>query len=267
MKRNYQIGEAARLAGLTIETLRHYDRIGLVKPHVTDRDTGYRYYSDHEVTQLQIVQFLRSIDLSLSEIKKLLYDDDIPSTLNSLRFAEEKIDAEIERLLQVKYHLRSTAINYSTKRLATPAERAIQTPTVKELPAQTIFLARGLEAPTLGDLYRLHDVVEGQIDPAIRDQFQFENATGVLLRGEESTLFANCIRSGPHPNLVVLPAGRYLCSFCPDADYLAAVRQMRQFALDSFGTEGSLVVLDLVFTGIIQWEYQIRLLLDPQPEL
>ena len=39
----FTIGEAAKLVGMTAETLRHYDRIGLVSPHKTDEWTKYRY--------------------------------------------------------------------------------------------------------------------------------------------------------------------------------------------------------------------------------
>ncbi|MEH7531769.1 MerR family DNA-binding transcriptional regulator, partial [Priestia megaterium] len=35
----------AKLRGVTTETLRHYDRIGLFKPFYVDENTGYRYYS------------------------------------------------------------------------------------------------------------------------------------------------------------------------------------------------------------------------------
>ena len=43
MKKFFTIGEAAKLVGMTAETLRHYDRIGLVSPHKTDEWTKYRY--------------------------------------------------------------------------------------------------------------------------------------------------------------------------------------------------------------------------------
>lgn len=45
LKDKLTIGEFAKLRNITTETLRHYDRIGLVKPVKVDPDTGYRYYS------------------------------------------------------------------------------------------------------------------------------------------------------------------------------------------------------------------------------
>ena len=46
MEKFFSVGEAARAAQTTSETLRHYDRIGLVKPSKKDEWTNYRYYSE-----------------------------------------------------------------------------------------------------------------------------------------------------------------------------------------------------------------------------
>ena len=51
MKTLYTIGEAAEKVGVTSETLRHYDRINLVKPSVTDKQTSYRYYTNNHNTK------------------------------------------------------------------------------------------------------------------------------------------------------------------------------------------------------------------------
>ena len=67
MEQHYQIGEAARRAGVTVETLRHYDRIGLVTPSQVDPQSGYRYYTDAEIDQVQVIRYLRSIRFSLPQ--------------------------------------------------------------------------------------------------------------------------------------------------------------------------------------------------------
>ena len=66
----FSISEAAKIVGLTSETLRHYDRIDLVKPCEKNPWSGYRYYSEQEIVRLNTVQALRCMDLSLKEIKK-----------------------------------------------------------------------------------------------------------------------------------------------------------------------------------------------------
>ena len=76
MQKLFSISETAKIVGLTTETLRHYDRINLVKPFKTDQWTGYRYYSRQEIVKLNTIRALRCMDLTLSEIKDILeYDD------------------------------------------------------------------------------------------------------------------------------------------------------------------------------------------------
>lgn len=59
MNNYYSIGETAKLAGTTIETLRHYDRIHLLKPAKVDPSSGYRYYSDKELIYLDVIDFCK----------------------------------------------------------------------------------------------------------------------------------------------------------------------------------------------------------------
>ena len=54
-----KIGEFAWLSQVTVETLRHYDRIGLLKPDHLDPFTGYRYYSLDQLARLNRILALR----------------------------------------------------------------------------------------------------------------------------------------------------------------------------------------------------------------
>jgi DNA-binding transcriptional MerR regulator len=48
----FSIGEFARLGGVSVRTLRHYDEIGLLRPATVDPDTGYRGYSGTQLGQI-----------------------------------------------------------------------------------------------------------------------------------------------------------------------------------------------------------------------
>ena len=52
MEKYFSIGEAAKAVHTTTETLRHYDRIGLVKPGKKDEWTNYRYYTEQDIVRL-----------------------------------------------------------------------------------------------------------------------------------------------------------------------------------------------------------------------
>jgi DNA-binding transcriptional MerR regulator len=72
---SWTVGELARLAGVTVRTLHHYDRIGLVRPsHRTS--AGYRSYDVRDLDRLQQVLVYRELGFPLDEVATLLDDVD-----------------------------------------------------------------------------------------------------------------------------------------------------------------------------------------------
>lgn len=68
-----KISEAARLAGVSVRTLRYYDKIGLLSPREVT-SAGYRLYGRAELERLQEILFFRELDFPLEEIKAILSD-------------------------------------------------------------------------------------------------------------------------------------------------------------------------------------------------
>jgi DNA-binding transcriptional MerR regulator len=66
------IGEFSKICRCTTKTLRHYDRIGLLKPVRHNRGTGYRYYEISQLFRMLFIQKLKKYGFTLEEIKKLL---------------------------------------------------------------------------------------------------------------------------------------------------------------------------------------------------
>ncbi len=71
----FKVSEFAEKAGITVRTLHHYDRLGLLKPSGRT-EAGYRLYGDRDFARLQQIVTLKFIGLPLKEIKALLDDDD-----------------------------------------------------------------------------------------------------------------------------------------------------------------------------------------------
>jgi len=82
----YKVKEFAEKAGVTVRTLHHYDRLGLLKPSGRT-DVGYRLYADRDFARLQQIVTLKFIGLPLKEIRTLLdsADLDLQSTLRLQR--------------------------------------------------------------------------------------------------------------------------------------------------------------------------------------
>lgn len=64
-----RIGEFSKLTGVPIRTLRYYDEIDLFKPIDIDLFTDYRYYSEEQVEDLNLINELKKVGFTLEEIK------------------------------------------------------------------------------------------------------------------------------------------------------------------------------------------------------
>ncbi len=71
----YTVKQVAKLAGVTVRTLHHYDAIGLLRPAAVS-PAGYRLYSDADLERLQQVLFFRELGFSLREIGRALSSPD-----------------------------------------------------------------------------------------------------------------------------------------------------------------------------------------------
>lgn len=71
-----KIGEFAKMTGMPISVLRHYDKEGLLCPDYVDHFSGYRYYSADQIGQVQKIELLKSSGLSLKEIRDILKNAD-----------------------------------------------------------------------------------------------------------------------------------------------------------------------------------------------
>lgn len=93
------VGAAARLVGVSVRALHHYDEIGLVEP--TGRTSvGYRTYSARDIERLYQVLTYRELGFPLEQIKRLL-DDPAVDTMGHLRRQRELLDGQIDRLHQM----------------------------------------------------------------------------------------------------------------------------------------------------------------------
>lgn len=71
--RSYSVNKLAKLAGVSVRTLHHYDRLGLLKPSVRT-EARYRLYGEKELIRLQQILFYKELDFSLQEILGILED-------------------------------------------------------------------------------------------------------------------------------------------------------------------------------------------------
>ena len=103
MKEYYRIGETASLMGITTQTLRFFDKIGLVKPIQIDPRTGYRYYAYEQFHFIDRIKYLQSLGMPLDDIKEVMLSKKVERLLpfldqqkKVLEEKEKKIRHQIE---------------------------------------------------------------------------------------------------------------------------------------------------------------------------
>ena len=107
---HYRIGDIAQLLGLTADTLRYYEKIGLL-PRVGRNSAGLREYSERDVSRLRFIQRAQKMSFSLAEIAYLLAMRENPQqardevrTLTAVKLDE--VEARLKDLTLLRNEMR-----------------------------------------------------------------------------------------------------------------------------------------------------------------
>lgn len=111
-----KIGELAQLCGVDVQTLRYYDKLGILSPDRVDSDSGYRYYSPEKEKDFRLITELKELGFSLKEIKTFLCS----SEEEQKALYAKRRQALKEQIRRGKENLRR--IDHSC---ATPTERTV----------------------------------------------------------------------------------------------------------------------------------------------
>ena len=68
-----RIGEFSKLAKISIKSLRYYDKIGLLKPAMTDSATQYRYYTIEQLEEIRLITMYKAVGLSNEMVSRLIH--------------------------------------------------------------------------------------------------------------------------------------------------------------------------------------------------
>ena len=259
MKKYFSIGEAAKAVHTTSETLRHYDRIGLVKPSKKDEWTNYRYYTEQDIVRLNTVRALQVMDLSLQEIKKVLAYYDLEKIVDFLAQAEKKADEKIAALQYSKSKIQLAKADYERK---LQMRKNPSGTFIKDFPERVILLSDTLEVPTLDNLWNYLDHFYDKVTPALKEQFAFEDLAGIYTENGLSRLFAVCIRYVEIDGLKVLPKGKYLCADCTEENRGQVLSEVMRIARTKYGVEPTFTVQLIVVSGILHWNYEVQVYIE-----
>lgn len=112
-KIKFKIGEFSKLNRVTVKTLRHYEKIGLLVPYLVDEWTGYRYYNVTQFHKMGHILYLKQLGFSLDDIKDLFEDgreqptkEMIQKKLTEYRLEEQQLHWRLKELGDLEKQLK-----------------------------------------------------------------------------------------------------------------------------------------------------------------
>lgn len=105
MRTTYTISEIAEYFNISTQTLRYYDRIGLLKPETTAESSGYRLYGGEQFDKLYLIRELKQLGLSLDQIKNYCETKDIRELGRILDETSEILGIKIQEYQAIKKHV------------------------------------------------------------------------------------------------------------------------------------------------------------------
>ncbi len=106
------IGQMAGLNRVSTQTLRLYDRDGLLTPMITDPDTGYRYYHISQSARLDMIQYMKDCGMTLRQIRDTLDSEDTAAIKAFLSQQRHTINQQIEALTSRRRGITRLLENY-----------------------------------------------------------------------------------------------------------------------------------------------------------
>mgnify|MGYP000529640053 CR=1 FL=1 len=117
----FSTGELAKAAEVSVRTVQYYDQRGILTPsEVTEG--GRRIYHESDLERLQVICFLRDLDFSINQIKKLLQEENreqvlellLTDQIESLEKSSEEIEVKLKRARHLQKQLLS-GVNFRWK--------------------------------------------------------------------------------------------------------------------------------------------------------
>ncbi len=228
------IGEMAESNNISKQTLRLYDNIGLFSPDYRNDENGYRYYDIKQNARLDMIQYLKSIGLTLNEIKIQLASDNLDKITSLLEKQRLTVDDEIKNLKLQRRAIDKTIKSFELYKDSPPDGMII----LEHLPRRYMYRINtsvnfynfGIEV--YEDMLRKlkHSLLKSNISPLFfcnagtilrKDNFISKNfvSTEVFVFIDDKTLF---------PKLEAVPSGNYLCVYCEDFE------KEKDYALELF---------------------------------
>ncbi len=258
----YQIGKAAEKSGLTIETLRHYDRIHLIKPSYTNSDTNYRYYSEEDITVLEVISFFREVGMSLDEIKILLESDDSEFTRHFLTENEEAIKNKIRNLKSNLKTIESLKMRIVEREQVSQKISLFENYYTSSFPERWIFTLPNKYKPSNTTLFNMENILKAEYGFDIFDKVNFYERVGVININDCSNMYIECDlidELSEFENVIKINKGLFLCTKSSFEELDNKKSELIAFGKEEFKIENALQLETIQFQGILTKYFELQI--------
>ncbi len=160
MNRFFTIGQLSKLFNIKIPTLRYYDEVGILKPEKVNHRTNYRYYSTQQFERLNVISYLRALDMPIEMIKDFFEARDIVKLEEMLKEQKIQIQNQIKTLEKIDHR-----IDARISQVEDATNSGLDKIEIVNLPEVAVIY--------LDENYRLNDDIELPIT-ALRKEFGME---------------------------------------------------------------------------------------------
>lgn len=219
MKQVFSISEMSKIVDIPINTLKHYDRINLFKPAIVKPDSLYRYYTLEQIYTLVLIKDLRSLGMSIAEIRDYLNNRNVNKSLSILQKKLDDIKKEFDLLSKKKEYLQSKVsalelnhnLRYELNEIVEktfPERKAITYGVCIQDNDSKYFASRQLEKAITGTLPGIIYCTHGAFIP------KNELDAGELLGSAIAFVFLNSQEMDDYAAITrIIPPGRFVCGY------------------------------------------------------
>ena len=250
MKHGFTISEFAKLRDININSLRYYEKIGVLTPACTDPKTGYRYYTPDQLPVLDAILLCISLDIPLKQLSE--YRDENSYILNAKLYETGKEVAQ-NKIKQIQTELEK--IEYTLRYL----EANQQYLNTKTLYTRPIIDRTFVTMDYSGDLMDIRSIE--QTSAKLYSYAQKSNLSPVFPAGLiisfknsniTSKVFFEIVRKDltSDKNIIKIPAGDFLCkqmNLTPETNLVQIINSV-------FGQEET---VDIIVSNMLLSKFQI----------
>lgn len=210
MRNYFTISEFARLRNININSLRYYEKIGLLKPTHVDPHTNYRYYTAEQLSVLDTILLCIDLKIPLKELERYV---DETGAFHSQRLFQDGKNLAMQRINEIQVGLSKIELalqSIETSKAYTDRQGIYQ----RHIPQRRFFISKYVGE--LENIAKLEKEFANLYMNAQAEQLSPIFPAGVLLQysGEVIRFFLFCEIANHqrlHEHILDIPQGNYLC--------------------------------------------------------